>query len=164
MAKEFSVELGGRTRKLAYRGSDAIALKNRFNKPIARLLREDVMGFRDEPNPEKPGTMHAVMTPDSDLEVQVAFLATGIRRALVIAGDSKANQITDERVQGWVDEHLAQPDAVLGVLVGPVWRAFLYSGALGYSKDVSLDVDAEGDGDAGKEKAPEIPAAVRAAE
>jgi hypothetical protein len=51
MAKEYFVELAGKQRKLGYRGSDEIALKNRFGRPVAQLLRIDVMGLREEPDP-----------------------------------------------------------------------------------------------------------------
>lgn len=170
MSKEFTIELGGRTRRIAFRGSDAVALKNRFNKNILRLLREDVMGMRELPNPEKPGQTSLEFTGEVDLEVQVAFITAGIRRGLLLENDPRARTIDEERVQSWVDEHLSKGSS-MGPLVEPVYKAFFLSGALGYSHDVDAAAETVKDeepGDEGKGRdaldEPTLPPSVPAAE
>jgi hypothetical protein len=99
----------------------AIELKNRFHKPLLRLLREDVMGL------DADGTVSG----NVDLEVQIAFITAGLRHA--------NPRLTDETVRGWIDDRLKSEDKSMGPLIGPVWNCVFYSGILGYSLDVEKE-------------------------
>jgi hypothetical protein len=173
MAKEFYVELGGKSRKLAFRSRDGIELKNRFKKPLVQLLREDVMGLDADSN----------ITGSTDLEVQAAFITAGIRRAALEDGDPKGRVITEDKVLDWIDDHHRTGEA-MGVIVEPVYKAFFLSGVLGHSYDLDAEYaklrdvptngngkdagDRPGPGDEGKgevsESAVTPPPAIRAAE
>jgi hypothetical protein len=147
MAKEYYIEIGGQRRRLQYRSRQGIELKNRFKKPLIRLLREDVMGL--EPDPERPGEFKFGGT--TDMEVQAAFILAGISH--------EAKRVTEDQVLDWVDAHIAT-GASMGDLVGPVWRAAFMSGVLGQSIDMD-EPSKEGDGAGGKAPAQDT---VKAAE
>ncbi len=146
MAKEFTVTLGGKTRRLTYTAQDAIALKKRFDKKIANLLREDVMGMEEIPKPGgKPGETQWLPASLYDLEVQIAFLHRGISTP-----DSRLP--TEEQVAKWVDEEYIRARKPLSELIEPVWKAVFLSGVLGYTLDIEDEMEkAEAEG---REEAP----------
>lgn len=121
--KKFVVNVGGRERTLKYKTAEARDLKNRFGKPLLRLLREDVMGLDAEGN----------STGNTDLEVQIAFLHAGLRH------DNP--RLTEETVSKWIDDRLETEDRGMGPLVGPIWACVFYSGILGYSLDVEAEAE-----------------------
>lgn len=148
MARTYTVSLGGREFPLAYTARDAIALKRRFSKPLANLLRQDVMGLVERPKTQADCKPDELLTAGEtvweakgthDLEVQIAFLHAGI-----VGGGAKA--VTEDQVIDWVTAHM-KTESNMGPLVGPVWKAVMVSGVTGSS----VDMDAEGDGEAGKD-------------
>jgi hypothetical protein len=142
MAKEFYVELGGKSRRLAYRVRDGIELKRRFGRPLISLLREDVMGMRERPDPDKPGETLWEAVNATDPEVQVAFLYVGVRHE---------GGVNEDKVLNWVDAHLSDGKP-MGDLVGPVWKAVFISGVLGYSLDIEAEAEKLKDDEAGKDR------------
>jgi hypothetical protein len=121
--KKFPVLIGGRERTLKYKTDEAIYLKNRFAKPLLRLLREDVMGL--DANSESTGNV--------DIEVQIAFLWQGLRH------DNA--RLQEETVRRWIDERFESADKNMGPIIGPIWNAVFYSGILGYSLDVEAEAE-----------------------
>lgn len=131
MATKYSVTLGGREWPLSYNATDAIELKRRFGKPLNNLLREDIMGFVERQKPDgRPGETHWVGTGTADLEVQLAFLAVGMRNG--------NGQPDEKKVIGWVNEML-EAGMDFSPLAIKVWKAALASGITG----TVVDPDAE---------------------
>jgi len=127
MAKTYTITLGGKEWPLRYRPADAIELKRRFGKPLTTLLRQDVMGFEERPRLDgAPGDTHWVSTGTADLEVQIAFLAVGIR-------DDKGEP-SEAKVLGWVTEMMAAGQNFSPLAVA-VWKAACVSGITGTSFD-----------------------------
>jgi hypothetical protein len=147
MAKVFTIPLGGKEWPLAYGPREAIALKRRFGKPLADLLRQDVMGMQERPKTQadckKPDE---VVTPGEtvweargthDLEVQIAFLHAGI---VCGGGKNGTKQVTEENVLDWVAEHMKSAHD-MGPIVAPVWKAVMYSGVTGASVDMDAVIE-----------------------
>lgn len=139
MAKVYTVKLGGKEWPLKYSARDAIELKRRFNKPLALLLRQDVMGLEERPKPNgKPGETTWTPAGTYDLEVQAAFVWVGLR--------NDKGQPTEAKVLEWIDAHL-EAEENLGPIIEPVWRAVFVSGITGVSVDfekVDEETPAEG--------------------
>ena len=134
MARQYSVLLAGREYPLRFTAKDGIALKRRFGKPLATLLREDVMGLAEEPKPDgAPGETHWVPKGQFDLEVQVAFLHAG-----VVSGGAK---LTEDKIMDYIQQHLDSAQH-MGPIIQPLWKAVYISGITG----ASIDPDAAQEG------------------
>jgi len=133
MAKTYTITLGGKEWPLRYRISDAIELKRRFGKPLATLMREDLMGFVERPKPG--GDTEWVALGTSDWETQIAFIQIGIR-------DDKGKP-TEKQVTDWLEAMLTTDGKNLGEVVSIVWKALMLSGVTGQSRDVD-EPEAEG--------------------
>lgn len=161
MAKDFYVEIGGKSRLLRYRTRQAIELKARFGRPLIRLLREDVMGLVAEPDPKQPGKTVYVVAGTTDPEVQVAFLHAGLVH--------NNPRLTEPQVIDWIDQHMEAEGATMGDLIEPVWKAVFMSKVLGYQLDMDAEAakaaaDSEASGPSEGGKAPEPAPAIKAAE
>lgn len=127
MAKTYTVNLGGKDWPLSYTVDDAIELKRKFGKPLNTLLREDVLGAVERPKPDGlPGQTHWVVTGTADLEVQLGFLAVGMRNG--------NGQPDEKKVKGWVNEMLTAGQDFSPLAI-TVWKACLASGITGTVMD-----------------------------
>lgn len=146
MGKTFEVELGGKSRRLAFHQRDAIELKKRFGEAPHRLLFMRCLGMSFEGL--KPGE-RARMDPGLfDPEVQSAVLHRALARGGWNVTEEKVIDLIDAAVQGGDGKVSA------GDFFAPAVRCALYSGAItGSQVDLEASSEEPAEGDAGGEDA-----------
>src|SRR6185503_65025 len=87
MAKEFSIELGGKVRRLRLTHADSRALYRRFQKPMNELFWKDVIGAKD-------GVLNVTVNP----EAQFAVLHAALKNDLP--------QLNEDTLDKWIADHL----------------------------------------------------------
>lgn len=139
--KTFTVVLGGAERRLRYTSPDAIALHKRFGRPLAQLIREDVLGV------DADGNAARAFNPEAHVALLHLGLAHDIRR------------LDEAQVLAWLDELLAE-GGDLETVVAEAAKAAYYSGIV-YGRRVDIDEENARDKAA---KAGKDPAAAMTAE
>lgn len=140
MAKEYSVELGGKKRVLRYTRAERIEIENRFGCDIRDFVYEKAFPLRDG----KP-------TLGGRLECQEALIWYGLRH--------NGPKVTEE----WVSQQLTELVSKGGSIYAPLSQAIvalLASGVMGWNPPIAEDAAEETD--EGKEDA--APAAPVAAQ
>lgn len=123
--KTFTVHIGGKDRPVRYTSRDAIALKKRFNKALALLIFEDVLGINEG----------GQFSFNADREAQIAFLHVGLAQA---GFKGREDQVLD-----WIDAYLAEGGAIGDFLLPAVNAAFYSGTATGKSVDFEAMVKAQ---------------------
>jgi len=147
MAKEYFVELAGKSRLLRYTRQERVEIEARFNCDLRTFVYE--LAF---PMKEKDGKQ--VPTLGGRLEAQEALIFYGLRHA--------GPKITEEVVSRWMQETVEKvgPDGKGGNLYVSLSQAIvglLASGLLGWNPPLAKDDDED---DEGKAQAGEGPAKV----
>jgi hypothetical protein len=131
VAKEYSVELGGKKRALRYTRAERVEIEQRFNTDIRDFVYVSCFPMRDG----KP-------TLGGKLECQEALIFYGLRH--------NGPKVTEE----WVSQHLQELVAKGGSIYAPLSQAIvalLASGVMGWNPPLSSEDEAEDD--EGKEAA-----------
>ena len=131
MAREYSLELGGASRPLAYTSQDRRDLEKRFGKGLREIIFEDVLPMDADHKPTGGGL----------LEQQIAFLHVGLKH-------NDAKVMTEKKVSAFVDEYVQKGNHIIGLL-GVAVSAVLASGVLGFVYEIQDE--SEGKADPGTE-------------
>ena len=135
MAKEYSIELGGRSRVLRYTRQERVEIEARFDCDIKDFVYTKAFPLVDG----KP-------TLGGRIECQEALIFYGLRH--------NGPKITEEGVSKWLQDMVAKGGSIYAPLSQSI-VALLASGILGWNPPLASDEDEdEGKEQAGDEKAP----------
>ena len=134
MAKEYQVELGGRSRVLRYTRQERVEIEARFDCDIKDFVYLKAFPLVDG----KP-------TLGGRIECQEALIFYGLRH--------NGPKITEEAVSKWLQEAVAKGGSIYAPLSQAI-VALLASGILGWNPPLADEDDDEGKEQAGEEKAP----------
>lgn len=147
MAREYSITLGGKEYPLRYLSRERVALCKRFpGRTFDDLVSKNLMGrtgmpFLDEHGEVKRDPKGRPLAEVDvrlwDLEVLVAFMQHGVSRP--------GAEVTESQVYDWVDQHIAS-GKTFWEFYGPVTKAVLVSGVLGYTEDLDAEPSETGKG------------------